>query len=76
MSYHTLAAEDIEEYVLGIDELKQYFGETQLVVSEIGDGNLNFVFLVKSVSDPDKSVVLKQAVPYLRCAGEDYLLVS
>ncbi len=40
-------------------------------VREIGDGNLNFVYVIKS---PKKSLILKQAVPYLRCVGTDYPL--
>ena len=42
-----------------------------LDISEIGDGNLNFVYIVKS---PKKSVILKQAVPFLRCVGEEHPL--
>ena len=40
-------------------------------VREIGDGNLNFVYAINS---PKKSIILKQAVPYLRCVGTDYPL--
>ncbi len=42
-----------------------------LDISEIGDGNLNFVYTIRS---PRRSVILKQAVPYLRVVGEDYPL--
>ncbi len=38
---------------------------------EIGDGNLNLVFRVRSATG---SVIVKQAVPYLRVAGEGWPL--
>ena len=41
---------------------------------EVGDGNLNLVFIVESPENPDHSVVLKQALPYLRVAGESWPL--
>ncbi len=53
----------IQEHLGGAPE-----GWTQ---SEIGDGNLNLVFLL---SGPDGRVVLKQALPYLRCVGESWPL--
>jgi 5-methylthioribose kinase len=40
-------------------------------VREVGDGNLNLVFIVNG---PDRSVVVKQALPYLRCVGESWPL--
>ncbi len=43
----------------------------KLDIAEIGDGNLNFVYLVKSAG---KSFILKQAVPYLRCVGKEHPL--
>jgi 5-methylthioribose kinase len=43
-------------------------------ITEIGDGNLNFVFRVARSGHPERSVIVKQAVPYLRCAGEGWPL--
>ena len=40
-------------------------------VKEVGDGNLNLVFIV---SGENTSLVVKQAVPYLRAAGESWPL--
>ncbi|MFZ1935594.1 MAG: S-methyl-5-thioribose kinase [Thermoguttaceae bacterium] len=40
-------------------------------VREVGDGNLNLVFIVHGA---DHSVVVKQALPYLRCVGESWPL--
>ncbi len=41
------------------------------VAEEIGDGNLNLVFRVKGATS---SVIVKQALPYLRVAGESWQL--
>ena len=72
--------------ILNNDLIKEYIDETpqirsllldddesvnKLDVSEIGDGNLNFVYIIKS---DKKSLILKQAVPFLRCVGEEYPL--
>jgi 5-methylthioribose kinase len=40
-------------------------------VREVGDGNLNLVFIV---TGPAGAVVVKQALPYLRCVGESWPL--
>lgn len=39
--------------------------------SEIGDGNVNMIFRVQG---PRGQVLIKQAVPYLRCVGESWPL--
>ena len=40
-------------------------------VSEIGDGNVNFIFKLQGSQG---QVLIKQAVPYLRCVGESWPL--
>jgi 5-methylthioribose kinase len=45
-----------------------------LSVGEVGDGNLNLVFIVRNEANPTQSVVLKQALPFLRVAGESWPL--
>ena len=45
-----------------------------LIIEEIGDGNLNYVFKVTSSLEPKASVIVKQAVPFLRMVGEDWPL--
>ncbi|WP_052122449.1 S-methyl-5-thioribose kinase [Chelonobacter oris] len=40
-------------------------------VKEIGDGNINLVFIV---SGTKKSIIVKQAIPYVRAAGEGWKL--
>jgi len=51
--------------MLGADAL------SDVEITEVGDGNLNLVFLVKG---PKKTVVVKQALPYVRCVGESWPL--
>lgn len=45
---------------------------------EMGDGNLNLVFIVSNraapADDHNKKVIVKQAVPYVRCVGESWPL--
>jgi 5-methylthioribose kinase len=38
---------------------------------QVGDGNLNLVFIVRG---PAETVVVKQALPYVRCVGESWPL--
>lgn len=44
---------------------------TKWQVREVGDGNLNLVFIVKS---PQGALVVKQALPYVRLVGESWPL--
>ena len=74
MNYKILDLKNIIPYFKSIDKIKEYFKEDSLHVSEIGDGNLNFVFIIQSEQNPKKALILKQAVPYLRCVGEEYPL--
>jgi 5-methylthioribose kinase len=46
-------------------------GEKVRDAKEIGDGNMNLVFRVQT---DEKSLIVKQAVPYLRVAGEGWPL--
>lgn len=45
--------------------------EAQVSSHEIGDGNLNLVF---QLSTPERSLIVKQALPYARCVGESWPL--
>jgi 5-methylthioribose kinase len=74
MEYRELDEESIVGYLRDIEGVVEYFGTGRLNVEEIGDGNLNFVYLVSSKSDPSKALIVKQAVPYLRCVGEEFAL--
>jgi 5-methylthioribose kinase len=72
--YKILNSGNIVSYLQSIEKIKEYFGDDSLHVSEIGDGNLNFVYIIKSEQNFQKALILKQAVPYLRCVGEEYPL--
>lgn len=74
MSYYILDQSNILEYLESVDKVMAYFGTNQLLVDEIGDGNLNFVFKVTSKIDSSKALIVKQAVPYLRIAGDGFPL--
>ena len=74
MAYNILNSDNITSYLLSLTTIASFFEDDQLHIEEIGDGNLNFVFLVSSSKNPQKKLIVKQAVPYLRCAGESYPL--
>ncbi|XP_004496934.1 methylthioribose kinase-like [Cicer arietinum] len=59
------------EYIQSVPSLSSILGNnfSDLSVKEVGDGNLNFVFIV---SNSTGSFVLKQALPYVRCIGESW----
>ncbi|MEG0285534.1 MAG: S-methyl-5-thioribose kinase [Vagococcus sp.] len=58
--------EDIKEYVS--DKLGLFDKESELEIKEVGDGNINYVFIVKE-TNTNKSVVVKQADVLLRSSG-------
>ncbi|MCH6257132.1 S-methyl-5-thioribose kinase [Puniceicoccaceae bacterium K14] len=75
MSYSVLDKNNIPEYLRGIAKVLELLGDSSdLIVDEIGDGNLNFVFRAFCRDDPKKSVILKQSVPYLRVVGDGWPL--
>ncbi|KAL6514607.1 hypothetical protein OROGR_020186 [Orobanche gracilis] len=59
------------EYVKATPSLAAKLGNQfdNIEIKEVGDGNLNFVFIVIG---PSGSFVLKQALPYVRCIGESW----
>ena len=74
MRYKVLDKNSVIDYLFEIEEVMDFFGEDDFEASEIGDGNLNFVYIVKSIQNPKKALIVKQAVPYLRCVGEEFPL--
>jgi 5-methylthioribose kinase len=46
----------------------------RLSAKEVGDGNLNLVFIIQDESNSQHSAVVKQALPYLRVAGDSWPL--
>ncbi|MGI8490903.1 S-methyl-5-thioribose kinase [Pectobacterium sp. S5] len=69
--YRTFTADDAVEYA------RQYGGVSQphtlVAAEEIGDGNLNLVFKIKDEAGVSR-VIVKQALPYVRCVGESWPL--
>ena len=60
-----LTEKSVIEYVKGSDLFRTVFdGAEDLKSSQITEGNVNLLFRVYSESDPDKSVIVKQALPY------------
>lgn len=56
----------------GVMEALHAKDASELEAVEMGDGNLNLVFIVTNKNQPDKQVIVKQALPYVRCVGESW----
>lgn len=71
--YQALSHESLADRLGGLDVLKQAVGDDSASwnVHEIGDGNLNLVFIVEG---PKGSVIVKQALPYVRLVGDSWPL--
>ncbi|WP_421696477.1 S-methyl-5-thioribose kinase [Aestuariivirga sp.] len=65
--------ETLAAYLSGIDAVRAVLGgePPQWTIAEVGDGNLNLVFIVKG---PAGGVAVKQALPYVRLVGESWPL--
>lgn len=68
--YEPLTAATLPHRLGTIAELTQRLGPpARWRVREVGDGNLNLVFIVEG---PKGAAVAKQALPYARCVGESW----
>ena len=69
--YYTFTAADAVEYA------RQFGGvadpHSLVTADEIGDGNLNLVFKIRDTTGKSR-VIVKQALPYVRCVGESWPL--
>ncbi len=75
MTYEILDAERLPAYLASLPSVVEVLGQdASLDIEEVGDGNLNYVYKVRSAEDPARAVVVKQAVPYLRLVGEEWPL--
>ncbi len=75
MAYCPLDERSVVEYLARRPAMGSLFSDfNNLTVREVGDGNLNLVFIAENRFNPDESVVLKQALPFLRVAGESWPL--
>ena len=71
--YRVLRDADLRAYLARLPEIVARLGGSQEFwsISEIGDGNLNLVFIVKGTTG---GVAVKQALPYVRLVGESWPL--
>src|SRR5947208_16196857 len=71
--YRALSDGSLPEVLAAMPQVREQLGGafTQWSVQEVGDGNLNLVFIVKG---PGGSVVVKQALPYVRLVGDSWPL--
>lgn len=68
--YQEMTNELVVKY---IKRLNIFPKDHELSSKEVGDGNLNYVFRVQDVQS-GKSVIVKQALPYLKIAGDGWKL--
>jgi 5-methylthioribose kinase len=71
--YRILKESDVATYLANVPAVAAELGgsATDWKIREVGDGNLNLVFVVEG---PQSGVVLKQALPYVRLVGESWPL--
>lgn len=73
MSYQYLSLDNLQTYLESQPTLKTVVDPNSLVnVRELSDGNLNVVFAIEDSNQ--RSIVLKQALPYMRLVGPDWPL--
>lgn len=71
MEYEFLSPDTVADYIRARPELKEIIDPDLIEsVEEVGDGNLNLVFIIRDSAG--KSVVLKQALPYVRLVGPEW----
>ena len=71
MDYAPLTPETLPLRLGGLPALTDRIGPTPWQVAEVGDGNLNLVFVV---TGPLGKVIVKQALPYVRLVGDSWPL--
>lgn len=73
LEYEALTVESLPERLSGVAILTSRVGPDSAgwQVQEVGDGNLNLVFIV---SGPEGTVIVKQALPYVRLVGDSWPL--
>lgn len=71
--YYALTPETVPDYLASYKDIVLRLGgkPAQWKTREVGDGNLNLVFIVQG---PEGAVAVKQALPYVRLVGESWPL--
>ncbi|KAJ7967527.1 Methylthioribose kinase [Quillaja saponaria] len=69
--FQPLNEKTLVDYIKAVPALSSKLGNKfdDLTIKEVGDGNLNFVYIVYNTVG---SFVIKQALPYIRCIGESW----
>lgn len=71
-AYEALKVETLAARLGGVAALREVLGDPEgWRVREVGDGNLNLVFIVES---GEAGLIVKQALPYVRLVGESWPL--
>jgi 5-methylthioribose kinase len=71
-AYEILTTAAVPAYIASQPRLSRLVDAAMLSVREIGDGNLNLVFICRDPSG--RGICLKQSLPYLRLVGESWPL--
>jgi 5-methylthioribose kinase len=69
-TYELLEPDTVAAYIAAREDLAARVDTSTLDVQEIGDGNLNLVFLCQDAGG--RGIVLKQALPYVRLVGPSW----
>jgi 5-methylthioribose kinase len=71
--YFPLSNSSVPEFLEGVPEIERLLGSdrTKWISREVGDGNLNAVYIVRGETG---SLIVKQALPYLRLVGDAWPL--
>lgn len=72
-NYQELSVDTIASRLKTIDAVTSRIGTdtSKWQVKEVGDGNLNLVFIVEA---PEATLIVKQALPYVRLVGDSWPL--
>ena len=75
MEFEPLNSAELAAYLKSVPAVRALLDDAgELDIVEVGDGNLNFVYFVSNARTPAKSVVVKQAPPFLRLVGTSWPL--
>ena len=75
MAYMQLTEDLVLDYIKKLDLMQKKFTTfDNISIKEVGDGNLNYVYIVTNETNPEETVIVKQAVPFLRVVGESWPL--
>lgn len=65
-----LTRETVADYILSRPALANLIAVDEMNAEEVGDGNLNLVFICRDKSD--RALILKQSLPYVRLVGPEW----